>query len=77
MGSTLTQEISVPLEVGDRVTLFDEVDEDEGGFAAGTMFEDTVEQYVPQTGLLRFEDSDIGRAEFKELLDKAEGIQII
>jgi len=77
MGNNLAQEISVPLTVGDRVSLFDEVDAEEGGFAAGTMFEDTVEQYVPDTGLLRFEDSDIGRAEFKQLLDEAEGLQII
>jgi hypothetical protein len=78
MTTQLTQEISVPLRVGDRVTLFEDVDIDkDGGFAAGTMFEDTVEKYVPDTGLLRFEDSDIGRAEFEGLLDEAEGIQII
>jgi hypothetical protein len=78
MTGKLTQEFSVPLRVGDRVTLFDEVDIDkDGGFVAGTMFEDTVEQYSPQTGLLRFENSDVGRADFKDLLDEAEGIQIV
>ena len=82
MGKQLTQDtveqsIVVPLRVGDRVSLFDEVDTEEEGFIAGTMFEDTVEQYVPQTGLLRFENSDIGRAEFNILVEQAEGIQIV
>jgi hypothetical protein len=82
MGNQLTedtaeQSIVIPLRVGDRVSLFDEVDTDEGGFIAGTMFEDTVEQYVPQTGLLKFENSDIGRAEFNRLVEQAEGIQIV
>lgn len=76
--NNLTQEISVPFGVGDRVTLYSAVDMDkDGGFAGDVLFEDTVEQYNPQTGLLQFEDSDIGRAEFKELLDEAEGIQIV
>lgn len=84
MGNELTQDMSiqsitVPLRVGDRVSLFDEVDKEEGaeGFTASPMFEDTVEQYVPQTGLLRFEDSDIGRAEFHKKVEQAEGIQIV
>lgn len=77
MAQELAQEISVPLRVGDRVTVFGEVDKDAGGFSGSPIFEDTVEQYVPQTGLLRFEDSDIGRAEFKQLLDEGVGIQIV
>lgn len=72
------QQISVPLLVGSRVVLHEDVDMDsEGGYAAGIMFEDVVAQYVPDTGLLRFEDSDVGKAEFEELLEEAEGIEIL
>lgn len=77
MTQELSQEISVPVTVGDRVSLFKDVDKDEGGFIADTMFEDTISRYNPDTGLLRFENSDIGQAEFKEMLEEAEGIQIV
>jgi hypothetical protein len=77
--SELEQKISVPLRVGDRVTLSKDVDIEDGamGYTAIPFFEDYVAQYVPATGLLRFEDSDIGRAEFLELLEEAEGIEIL
>lgn len=71
------QTIAVPLKVGSRVSVLTDVDTDEGGFMASTVFEDTVEQYVPQTGLLRFEESDIGLAEFKELLEEHDSVQVI
>lgn len=72
------QTIGVPLQVGSRVTLLEDVDvDDEGGSAASIMFEDHVDQYVPETGLLVFEESDIGRAEFHDLLDGADGVEII
>lgn len=72
------QQITIPLQSGDRVTLFEDVNVGEdSGFSAAVMFEDRVEKYVAETGLLTFEDADIGQAEFKELLDEAEGVQII
>lgn len=71
------QTIEVNLKVGSRVSVLKDVDTDEGGFMASTVFEDTVEQYVPQTGLLRFEESDIGLAEFKELLEQHDSVQVI
>jgi len=71
------QTITVNLKVGSRVSILKDVDTDEGGFMASTVFEDTVEQYVPQTGLLRFEESDIGLSEFKELLGQHDSVQVI
>lgn len=72
------QTIPIQLRVGSQVAVFDDVNIDqEGGFMASTVFEDVVEQYVPQTGLLRFEDSDIGLAEFKELLEEHDSVQVV
>lgn len=73
------QKIQVPLKVGSRVTLMEDVDiEDEAeGSTASITFEDYVAQYVPQTGLLRFENSDVGQAEFIELLEDADGVEIL
>jgi hypothetical protein len=72
------QTIGVPLKVGSRVTLFQDPDiDEEEGLAAVVSFEDYVAQYVPETGLLRFENSDIGRAEFISMVDEADGIEII
>jgi len=74
----LTQEISIPVSVGDHVTIFEHVDTDEdGGFAGKILFEDTIEQYSPTTGLLVFKDSNIGQAKFNELLEQSEGVQIV
>jgi hypothetical protein len=73
----LEQKISVPLQIGDEVHLLEDVDRDDGGFAGAIMFKGTVERYNPQTGLLRFEENDMGRAKFINLLDEAAGIQII
>lgn len=76
--NTMIQKIEVPLPVGSRVTLLKDVDIDSQEGSSGTvLFEDYVEQYVPETGLLRFEDSDIGRAEFKQLADEAGAMEII
>lgn len=76
--NSLEQRISVPITVGDRITLFEDVDMDEeGGFIASDLFEGTVERYNPSTGLLEFEENDVGRAEFLSLLDEAEGLQIV
>ena len=74
----INQLISVPLRPGDRVTLLEDVDIDsEEGVVASVTFEDYVDQYVPDTGLLRFENSDVGRAEFIEMVDEADGIEIL
>ena len=71
------QTIPVNLKVGSRVSVLTDVDTDEGGFTASTVFEDTVEQYVPETRLLRFEDSDMGYAEFEELVLEHDSVQVV
>lgn len=76
---TETQKIDVPLKVGSRVTLMENVSIEDGeeGSTASITFEDYVEQYVPQTGLLSFENSDIGRGEFIEMAEDADGVEIL
>lgn len=70
--------IAIPIGIGDRVSLLEDIDVDEeGGFTAGTLFEDTVVTYNPKTALLEFEDSDVGKAEFESLVEEADGYQII
>ena len=69
--------IDVPLKVGSRVVLTEDIDVDEeGGHTASIIYEATVEQYVPETALLRMSDGT-QLAEFRELLEEAEGIEII
>jgi len=41
------------------------------------LFEGYVNRYVPDTGLLEFEDSNIGRADFLDLLQECDGIEVI
>jgi hypothetical protein len=72
------QEITVSLPPGSRVVLFDDIDIDtRGGMAADAVFSDYVAQHSPGTGLLRFQESNIGRAEFLDMLDEASGIEIL
>lgn len=72
------QHISVPLRVGSRVTLYEDVDIDsDEGLAASVVFEDYVAQYVPDTALLRFENSEVGRAEFIQMMEDADGVEIV
>lgn len=72
------QTIEVPLRVGSQVSILYDVDIDsEGGFMASTAFEDTVTQYVPETNKLSFEESDIGYAEFQELLEEYDSVQVV
>jgi len=71
------QKVPVNLKVGSRVSILTDVRMDDGGFAASTVFEDTVEQYVPETNLLRFAESETGYAEFVELLDEYDSVQIV
>lgn len=71
------QTIPVPLRPGSRVTVFDNVDVDPGGFVGSLAFEGVVESYCPDTLKLSFEDSDVGYAEFTRLLDENDSVQII
>jgi hypothetical protein len=80
VGETYTmQTLSVGLTVGDRVTLFEDVDMegDGAGWSGDVLFEGYVEKYVPESNLLQFEDADAGLVEFEELLSEAEGVQIL
>lgn len=74
---TSEQTIPVPLKPGSRVAIFDDVDVDPGGFVGSMVLEDVVEAYNPKTLNLEFRDSDIGYAEFIELLEENESVQII
>lgn len=69
--------LDIPIGVGDRIVLYENVDLDDGGAAIDLLFEDYVDQYVPETGLLTFEESDIQRAKFLSLIDQSAGIEII
>jgi hypothetical protein len=71
------QTIEVPLKVGSRVSILTDVDTDESGFVASTVFEDTVVTYNQDTNVLEFADNDIGYAEFMDLLDEHDSVQIV
>ena len=72
------QNIGVPLESGDRITIFSDIDRDEGGFMGDVSFEGTVEKYVPKLGLLTFEEEgEMEMEELVRLIKEGEGIQII
>ncbi len=69
--------IDVPLKVGSRVVLTEDIDVDEeGGHTASIIYESTVEQHVPETNLLKMSDGT-ELAEFRELLEEADGVEII
>jgi len=70
------QIIPVPLEVGSRVVLYGDVDLEEEGAAIDITYEATVEQYVPETRLIRMSDGT-GRAELLRLFDEASGFEVI
>lgn len=65
------------MKPGSRVAVLTDVDTDEGGFTASTVFEDTVDRYIPETAKLEFENSDIGLAEFRDLLQEHDSVQVI
>lgn len=72
------QTIEVGISPGSRVTLLKDVDIDsKEGSSGSILFEGYVDRYVPQTGLLEFEESDVGRTEFQQLLDEADAIEVI
>lgn len=70
------QTLSVPIRVGDRITLYQETELDSSTYTVEPFFEDTVTQFVPDTGLVRFEDALIGRAELKKKMRAADGVEI-
>jgi len=61
------QTIDVPLEVGSTIRLFIE---------AEVVYEETVEQHVPETGLIRMSDGT-GRADLLDLIDDAKEVEIV
>jgi len=61
------QTIDVPLEVGSTIRLFIE---------AEVVYEETVEQHVPETGLIRMSDGT-GRADLLDLIDGATEVEIV
>lgn len=80
IGNTMNdQTIGIPLSVGSRVTLLTdvEIEDDDSGSTGTILFDGRVEQYVPQTGKLSFEGKDIGQAGFLDLLEEADGIEIL
>lgn len=70
------QTTPIPLKVGSRVVLYGDVELEEQGAAIDISYEATVEQYVPETGLLRMSDGT-GRAELLRLIQSADGLEII
>ena len=71
------QKVPVNLKVGSRVSVMNVVDVEEDGFAAKDVFHDEVTQYVPETNKLEFAESDMGYAEFIDLLDKYDSVQVV
>ena len=61
------QTIEVPLEVGSTIRLYIEPD---------ILYEETVEQHVPETGLIRMSDGT-GRADLLDLIDDATEVEIV
>ena len=61
------QTVEVPLEVGSTVRLFIEPD---------IVYEETVEQHVPETRLIRMSDGT-GRADLLHLIDNAKEVEIV
>jgi len=79
---SMEQDIQVPLPVGSRVVLYEDaeierVNGNDVGGVTSILFEGYVNRYVPDTGLLEFEDSDVGRADFLDLLQECDGIEVI
>ena len=75
---TELQRIEFPFPVGSWVELYEDVSlGPEKGVTASVIFEGTVAQHVPETGLLRFEENEVGRAEFLRLLEKADGYEVL
>ena len=71
------QTIEAPLKPGAWVELYEDVDMDsDNGATASLIFEGTVDQYFPETGLLSFEENDVGRAEFQQMLEEADGYEV-
>lgn len=79
---TEEQTIEIGLKPGSWVSIMEDVDIEEGdgfvdGFTASTVFEGKVERFVPETNRLEFEDSDMGYAEFMELVEEYDSVEVI
>lgn len=72
----MAQEIRLPLKAGSYVVLLRDTEVSAEGVKATQFFQDQVDQYVPETGLLRFEGSDITLSEFRELVEHADGYEV-
>lgn len=65
------------IEVGDRIRLYDVKEDARGNIFRDKTFEGTVSRNVPDTGLLRFDGEDAGKAEFLQSVDESDGFEII
>lgn len=71
------QTIEIPLTVGSRVVLYEDVVWDNsGGKVVDVLYEGDVEKHVPETGLLQMSDGT-SKMELLRLLEDAEGYEII
>lgn len=68
--------MELPIKSGCRVELLTDVDGGEG-YSSSIMFSDYVERYVQETGKLCFAESDIGLAEFEELVEQCDGYEVL
>ena len=75
MSSRYSQEIGVPLKPGDTVALYDDPSADNP--VQPPAFSDEVVTHNPRTGVLEFRQSDVGLAEFKEMMHAADAIKIV
>lgn len=87
LNSQGAQEIPVRFGVGDRITIYEDVDkehDDTGKFVGSSssiMFEGVVKTMNPKTGLIQFEQDsrseDIGRAQLLNYLETCEGVEVL
>ncbi len=70
--------MELPIKPGCRVELFTDIDVDGSeGYSSSIMFSDYVERYVQETGKISFAESDIGLAEFEELVEQCDGYEVL
>lgn len=71
------QTLEIDLRPGSRVSILTDVDMDPDGFTAETVFEGTISRHIPQTRTLEFEENDMCYAEFLELVEEYDSIQVV